>query len=245
MPARTILVTGAAGFVGRHLIPALAAAFAETRIIGTGLHGAPDLMPLDVTQPDAVRGLVAAQKPDICFHLAGIAAPGQARADPGRAWTVNLQGSLNLADAILAAAPRCRLVFISSAEAYGASFRAGEPLDETAPLAPINLYAATKAAADLALGARVGEGLRLLRLRPFNHTGPGQDEISSFQLLPVRSPVSKPGLRRRNWRSVRSRQSAISSTSVTSATLMLAVPPETKTSPTMRSSTSPPAMLPA
>ncbi len=199
MSARTILVTGAAGFVGRHLLPALAAAFPEARIIGTGLHAAPGLVPLDVTQPDAVRDLMATQKPDICFHLAGIAALGQARENPGRAWAVNLQGSLNLADAILAAAPRCRMVFISSAEAYGASFRAGVPLDEAAPLAPMNLYAATKAAADLALGARVGEGLRLLRLRPFNHTGPGQDEkfvVPAFagQIARIEAGLAPPEL---------------------------------------------------
>lgn len=199
MPARTILITGAAGFVGRHLIRALAAALPEARIVGTGLHGAPNLIPLDVTQADAVRALVAVEKPDVCFHLAGIAALGQARENPGRAWTVNLQGSLNLADAIGAAAPRCRLVFVSSAEAYGASFRTGEPLDETAPLAPMNLYAATKAAADLALGARVRDGLRLLRLRPFNHTGPGQSEafvVPSFagQIARIEAGLAPPEL---------------------------------------------------
>jgi GDP-4-dehydro-6-deoxy-D-mannose reductase len=199
MPARTILVTGAAGFVGRHLIPALAAAFPEVRIVGTGSRGAANVVPMDVTQPDAVRELIAAEKPNICFHLAGIAAVGQARENPGSAWMVNLQGSLNLADAILAAAPGCRLVFVSSAEAYGASFAAGTPVDETVPLAPMNLYAATKAAADLALGARVGEGLRLLRLRPFNHTGPGQDEnfvVPAFaaQIARIEAGLTPPEL---------------------------------------------------
>jgi GDP-4-dehydro-6-deoxy-D-mannose reductase len=174
--SRTILVTGAAGFVGRYLMPALAAAFPNDRIVGTGHQGDAGLMPLDVTQPDAVRALIAAEAPEICFHLAGIAALGDVLADPGQAWCVNLHGSLHLAEAILAEAPHCRLIFVSSAEAYGASFGAGTPVDETAPLAPMNLYAATKAATDLALGAQVGEGLRLLRLRPFNHTGPGQDE---------------------------------------------------------------------
>ena len=51
---------------------------------------------------------------------------------------------------------------------------AGVALDESAAAAPMNTYAATKAAADLALGAMVNEGLRVIRLRPFNHTGPGQ-----------------------------------------------------------------------
>jgi GDP-4-dehydro-6-deoxy-D-mannose reductase len=74
----------------------------------------------------------------------------------------------------MAEAPECRLLMVSSAEVYGASARTGRPLDETALPAPANTYAATKAAADLAIGALAAEGLRAIRLRPFNHTGPGQ-----------------------------------------------------------------------
>jgi GDP-4-dehydro-6-deoxy-D-mannose reductase len=70
--------------------------------------------------------------------------------------------------------PDCQLLFVSSADAYGGAGPAGAPIDEDAPLAPKNLYAATKAAADLALGALAAQGLRVVRLRPFNHTGPGQ-----------------------------------------------------------------------
>lgn len=174
--AKTILVTGAGGFVGSHFLPALRAAFPSARIIGTGQHKHTNLVALDITQRDQVRQVIAAAQPDLCFHLAGVSAIGAAMAAPDRAWAVNLHGTLNLADAIQATAPDCRLVFISSAECYGASFKSGQKLDETAPLAPMNLYAATKAAAELALGARIGQGLRLLRLRPFNHTGPGQSE---------------------------------------------------------------------
>ena len=65
-------------------------------------------------------------------------------------------------------------MFASSAETYGGTFRRGVPLDESAPLAPLNLYAVTKAAADLALGGMVEQGLRVVRVRPFNHTGRGQ-----------------------------------------------------------------------
>jgi GDP-4-dehydro-6-deoxy-D-mannose reductase len=176
VPSKAILVTGAGGFVGGHLLPALRAAFPTAKLIGTGQE--PDAGPiaLDITRRDAVRQVIAAQKPDICIHLAGIAAIGTAIADPDHAWAVNLHGTLNIADAIQAEAPHCRMIFISSAECYGASFKSGLELDESAVLAPMNLYAATKAAADLALGARTGRGLRLLRLRPFNHTGPGQTE---------------------------------------------------------------------
>ncbi len=169
-------MTGAGGFVGTHLLAALRETFGAAAVVGAGATASGNLLGLDVTNRAAVHALIAEQQPDIIFHLAGIAAVGMARDNPDRAWNVNLHGALNVADAILAGAPECRMVFISSAECYGGSFKAGRPLDETALLAPQNLYAATKAAADLALGAQAAEKLQLLRLRPFNHTGPGQTE---------------------------------------------------------------------
>jgi GDP-4-dehydro-6-deoxy-D-mannose reductase len=170
-----ILVTGAAGFVGGHLLPALRAAFAGAPIVGTGLAGDADEI-LDITDRAAAARLLARLQPDFCIHLAGISAIGAAKADPGLAWDVNFHGTLNIAGGILAGAPACRMIFISSSECYGGSFRPGLRLDESAPLAPMNLYAATKAAAEMALCALAADGLRLLRLRPFNHTGPGQRE---------------------------------------------------------------------
>jgi GDP-4-dehydro-6-deoxy-D-mannose reductase len=163
-----IFVTGAEGFVGSHLLPVLRKTFPAAEILGLG-----ETRP-DITDRDAVFAGIVNWQPDACIHLAGIAAIGAALADPARAWAVNLQGPINIAEAILAHAPACRLIFISSAEVYGASFRAGTALDETAALAPMNLYAATKAAAEMALCAQAAAGLRLLRLRPFNHTGAGQ-----------------------------------------------------------------------
>lgn len=176
MPAEPVLVTGAEGFVGGLLLPYLRAAFPEREILGTSRVPAGALLALDVTDRAAMRACIARVRPSICIHLAGISAIAAARADPDLAWAVNLHGTLGLADAILAEAPACRLVFASTAEVYGASFASGRPLDEQAPLAPQNLYAAAKAAADLALGALAGEGLRAIRLRLFNHTGPGQAE---------------------------------------------------------------------
>jgi GDP-4-dehydro-6-deoxy-D-mannose reductase len=169
----SILVTGAGGFVGKHLKSALISAFPAARIIGTGQHSESDER-LDITERAQVHATISRLQPELCIHLAGIAAVGAARADPRGTWEVNLHGTLNIAEAILAAAPRCRMIFISSAECYGAGFKSGVALNEAAILAPMNIYAATKAAAELALGALTGEGLRLLRLRPFNHTGPGQ-----------------------------------------------------------------------
>jgi len=171
-----ILVTGAGGFVGGHLMPALRAAFPAAEITGTGLSGGPAAAALDVTDPQAARALIGALQPDVCVHLAGIAAIAAAKAAPEAAWRVNCFGALNIGRAILDSAPACRMLFISSSECYGASFKSGLALDETAPLAPMNIYAASKAAAEMGLCALAADGLRVIRLRPFNHTGPGQRE---------------------------------------------------------------------
>ncbi len=164
---RAILVTGSDGFVGHHLLARLAADFPDAV-----LHPAA----FDVTDPDAIDHAVSALRPDACIHLAAIAAIGEARDAPEHAWAVNLGGTLSLARALRRHTPDCVLLYVSSADAYGSSFAAGVALDEAAPLAPMNTYGATKAAADLALGALAQDGLRVIRLRPFNHTGPGQSE---------------------------------------------------------------------
>ena len=167
MPPRAILVTGSDGFVGRHLLARLAADFPDATLHPAGF---------DVTDAPAVDAAVAGLKPDACIHLAAIAAIGEARDAPEHAWAVNLGGTLSLARALRRHVPDCALLYVSSADAYGGSFAAGHALDESAPLAPINTYGATKAAADLALGAMAQDGLRVIRLRPFNHTGAGQSE---------------------------------------------------------------------
>lgn len=167
MPPGRILLTGAGGFVGRHLLPALAAAYPDAaRLTPT----------IDITDAAAVRQAIADHRPDAVIHLAAVASPVAARQNADHAWTVNLHGTLNVARALLAEAPEAVLLFTGTADAYGASFRSGDPLDESVPLAPQNTYGATKAAADLALGAMVTDGLRVIRARPFNHTGPGQTD---------------------------------------------------------------------
>jgi GDP-4-dehydro-6-deoxy-D-mannose reductase len=161
-PPRRILITGASGFVGRHLESAVSVAWPNTALLTPGF---------DLRDAAAVTQAVRAAAPDCCVHLAAVSSVDAARFDQDLAWQVNLHGSILLAQAILRHAPTCHLLFVSSSEVYGAG---GEAIDESRVLAPRTLYASTKAAADLALGAMLGEGLRLTRLRPFNHTGPGQ-----------------------------------------------------------------------
>jgi GDP-4-dehydro-6-deoxy-D-mannose reductase len=200
MAPRRILVTGAAGFVGQHLLPVMRADFPKAAVIATAAEARPGFSRLDVTDPESVTGAIRDIRPDACVHLAGIAAPPEARRDPDLAWRVNLHGTLTLARAIMAEAPECRLLLVSSAEVYGTSARAGRPLGETALPAPANTYAATKAAADLAIGAMAAEGLRAIRLRPFNHTGPGQSPtyvVAAFarQVARIEAGLQPPVMR--------------------------------------------------
>jgi len=194
MPGPAILVTGAGGFVGQHLVGALKTAFPRGRLIPTGLAG---YERLDITDKSALASMFGARRPDFCIHLAAISAIGAAGADPAQSWGINCQGTMNIGRAILEHSPATRLVFISTAEVYGASFKSGRPAAEEAPLVPMNTYAATKAAAEMALCALAAEGLRVLRLRPFNHTGPGQREdfvVPAFagQIARIEAGLSAP-----------------------------------------------------
>ena len=188
---RRILVTGARGFVGGHLLPALSAAFPGAAIVPSAF---------DLRDHGAMRAALQADPPDACVHLAAVAAIPAAQADPDAAWQVNLTGTLALARALLAEAPRCTLLYPSTADAYGRSFQGGVPVSEATALAPMNTYGATKAASDLALGAMAGEGLRVIRVRPFNHTGPGQSAafvVAAFarQVARVAAGLQPPVLR--------------------------------------------------
>ena len=168
MPAapRRLLVTGMAGFVGRHLLPLLHAGFPAAAI---------EPASFDLRDEAAMAEQIGTLRPDACIHLAAVSAVPAAQSDPASAWDVNLHGTLRLARHLAERAPGCTLLFVSTADAYGRSFTAHAALDESAALNPINVYGATKAAADLALGAMAADDrLHIIRVRPFNHTGPGQ-----------------------------------------------------------------------
>jgi GDP-4-dehydro-6-deoxy-D-mannose reductase len=175
---KRILVTGASGFVGQHLLPALRAAFPAARLFALSHHEqlatADASFAADMLDEAALRACLAETRPDAVLHLAAQSSVPAAFADPQESWRVNVDGSLLLARLVMQHAPQALFVFASSAEAYGLSFQPGVPLDEAAPFAPANPYAAAKAATDIALGEMALRGLRAIRLRAFNHTGPGQ-----------------------------------------------------------------------
>ncbi|OWU61402.1 epimerase, partial [Staphylococcus aureus] len=92
---------------------------------------------------------------------------------------------LNMAFSVLSSAPDCKFIYASSSEVYGVTFEEnnGRPVDERSLLQPKKMYGAAKAAADIAVGQMFYDGLRSIRFRPFNHTGPGQADsfvVSAF-----------------------------------------------------------------
>jgi GDP-4-dehydro-6-deoxy-D-mannose reductase len=180
-----VLVTGADGFVGRHLLRALAAA-GHTPL--AACH--PDSPPLDVpTVPlelgDAGSVRAALDQPlDAIVHLAAVASSREASRDPGHTWCVNAGGTARLLAAVAerhGPAPSGPLVLVaSSAEVYGDG--EARPRVETDPPRPLTPYAASKLGAEVAAAQAIaGWGLRVMVVRPFPLTGPGQRN----RLLPI------------------------------------------------------------
>jgi GDP-4-dehydro-6-deoxy-D-mannose reductase len=182
-----VLVTGASGFVGRHLLDALRAAGHETIAAGGPQDSAP-FVPLDLLDATSIDGVVRAAAPDAIVHLAGQAFVPQSLADPLGTLRVNAAGTASLLEAARAYRDRTkvpvRVLAISSADVYGLQRPEQMPLDEHAVAHPGNPYAASKLAAETyALAWARAFELDVFVARPFNHIGPGQDArfvVSSF-----------------------------------------------------------------
>lgn len=179
-PSQRMLLTGANGFVGRRLTAALIDRFPDARIIRTDRSGSADgpgeARALDILDPAAVDALIADVKPTVVVHLAALAAVQDSLRDPRATWQVNVMGTLEMVMAVQRHTPDCHFVYISSAEVYGRTAFSGNPVMEEMALQPANPYAASKAAADLLVREAAMRGLFATLVRPFNHTGPGQDD---------------------------------------------------------------------
>lgn len=164
-----VLITGASGFAGRHLVDACVAA-------GDEVVAAPPSSVADLRVPEAAAKVVAGARPDVVYHLAAQAHVGRSWEDPASTLTGNLALTLNVLEAVRAAAPEAVVLLVGSSEEYGPPDSV--PTTEDALLRPANPYAVSKASCDLLGGLyESAHGLRVVRARAFNHSGPGQEPI--------------------------------------------------------------------
>jgi GDP-4-dehydro-6-deoxy-D-mannose reductase len=159
----TVLVTGLSGFVGSHcaeLLPAVDLA-----------HGGW----VDLRDAQRVRAAVKAAAPEAVIHLAAQSSVPASIEDPKQTYEINFFGTLNLLEALKAQGFTGTMLYVGSADVYGAVAESALPITEACPARPLNPYAVSKVAAEaLCYQWSRSSGFRIVVARPFNHIGPRQ-----------------------------------------------------------------------
>lgn len=212
------LIIGGFGFVGRHLATHLVKCGDDIAITyrpdpndktqkledqtnRTPIPRTAQQLALDITDKAAVANVITLLQPDAVYHLAAVSSVAQAENELQLATEINLNGTINILEAIRSNSPKSRFLFVSSAEVYGEPRPGTLPLAETAELRPVNVYGWTKAAADLAVYRyHAAFGLHTVRMRSFPHLGPGQSDrfaLSSFakQIAAIKLEKAPPQIK--------------------------------------------------
>jgi len=178
------LITGAGGFVGGHLCDYLLA-HTDWELVGTVYPAPPDetrpatsrlrLRYADLRDPEGVEALLSQVQPDRIFHLAAQSFVPASFKDPWETLENNIRAELNVLEAVRRSGSKAWVLVVGSNEEYGAPAPGELPQTEESPLRPNNPYAVSKVAQDfLGLQYHLAYGVPVVRVRPFNHTGPGQ-----------------------------------------------------------------------
>lgn len=161
-----VLVTGADGFVGRHLVAHLTDSGDDVRGIDRE-H--------DVTNADSMHEIFDEVRPEVTYHLAALTHVGDSWQNASEFTRVNVVGTQRVLDASFAVVPDSTTVVVSSSEVYGVVREEDQPLRESFRVAPANPYSSSKVEAEhVAHEALRTRGQRVIVARPFNHLGPGQ-----------------------------------------------------------------------
>ena len=199
-----VLVTGAGGFVGPHLVRALVAAGARVR--GAGLGAPPadtrleDWLEVDFSDLVQAAAAVGASPVQAIVHLAGQSSAARSFEAPEDTFRANVSGTWSLLESVRTQGSKARVLVVSTSEVYG-PIEPGTRANEDAPFAPVSPYALSKAAAEeLARAYADTHALDVVRVRPFGHTGPGQTTrfvVPSFaqQIAAIEAGRAEPVLR--------------------------------------------------
>lgn len=199
---KTVLISGASGFCGQHLIEALQ----RKRIKIFGLSRQPSKSFFDISwltwkdKKGFWEEILEKVKPDLIFHLAAVSVPRLSFLNPEETFRVNVLETIKLSQAILKASPKTRLFLPSTIQVYGKTFNSKKPLSEESMLFPESPYAASKAAAEVACLSFLDQGLDVVIARSTNFLGKGQSPDSVFsnwcrQVAEIEQKRQKPVLR--------------------------------------------------
>ncbi len=175
MNSRIVLVTGAAGFAGSHLLEHLAG---SADLVGWSRSDpAPELARLarwqrvDILDREQVNDAMGTVRPDAIFHCAGLPNVAESWGDTAAPLAANVLGTHRIIDAVERLGSSCRLVVTSSAQVYAPS---DEPIAEDQALAPSSPYALSKLAQEQLALRSASSTVEVIVIRPFNHTGARQ-----------------------------------------------------------------------
>jgi GDP-4-dehydro-6-deoxy-D-mannose reductase len=203
-----ILITGVSGFVGSHLLHRLKAdgfdqiwGLTRQKPGSDPRYEGVQLLQGDLRDQDRLKVLFQIAKPDWIFHLAGQALVSASWEDPRGTFGANADAQISLFEALRTLKLNPRILVVGSSEEYGFVKEDELPVKETNPLRPLSPYAVSKVAQDLlAFQYFRSYGLRTIRVRAFNHTGPGRPKqyaISNFayQVAQIERGAAPPILR--------------------------------------------------
>lgn len=179
--SKKILITGGTGFAGSHLVECLLEqGEQEIHVTSMGSHHGfvhqllhpSKIHALDLTDQQATAELLERVKPDQIYHLASIARSGSSFIEAREILTNNSLLQINLLESVRDVVPSARVLCVSSADCYDASETA---LAESDPVKPSNPYAVSKYTQELLADAySKAFGLKIIKVRPFNHIGERQ-----------------------------------------------------------------------
>ncbi len=214
------LITGITGFAGSHLADFLLAECPDVEVAGThrwrsrtenieGLEGRVELFETDFRDYTSVQATLARFRPDLVFHLAAQSFVPSSWIGPAETLTTNLIGQTHLFEAIRSLDLDPVVQIACSSEEYGLVKADEVPIRETNPLRPLSPYAVSKVAQDyLAYQYFQSYGMKCVRTRAFNHTGPRRGDVfvaSNFakQLATIEAGLSEPVIRVGNLEAIR------------------------------------------